>query len=774
MADTSPVLLMFIEDDVNYIPNFKPFLKNRKAYLITGNPATFAEIKHYADSKGITYIISTNSVVLNKVVESQGRSESIANWNGSLYERQGITFLFLSSLSQFYTVPYGKFLAERFVSKIIEPAKWPQTPAFSWELATLNSIEGWFEKFKTAKVIAADIETKNYIDENDNTYVLIRCISYAGLWVVNGRSVIHTIVLPISEAPNGEQLFWLTYMRKFDSLRIPKVYQNGLYDTGHQLTYNSPVSHYLWDTQSIFHSWYSELPKDLGFITAFCCHNVFYWKNMAENSSDLRTLYEYNARDSWGTLVSLLGLMKEVPAYVIKNHLIKFPLWPACAYMNLEGVKVNEQTRSKYIEEYKAAFISTRSRLEKWFGAGFNPASPVQVKKLLSFYGSFDLTSSDAKSLAKFSLRHPLNARFAGEILRSRETAKAISTYLKPKDFSVSAKPSKKSTPLLKNGRLFYALNPDGTDTGRLACREGIYWVGSQIQNQPEELKGMYEADDGFMLFEMDNTCSESFCTGYVSGDANLIDTLLSGRDFHGVNAERFFGVPYAEIIEVKEGIKKVINKKIRNLAKRTNHGASYDMQWFTLLETMGEELVDEAKALLKLPRIWNRRRVCEHLLECFDKAYPTVQHGWYDAIVEIVASTKMLVSQLGWTRYCFSNPKRSKREKDGYIAHVPQNLSVGIINEGLKKVFWQIQVPNSKHFRLKAQVHDSVFGQYRIGYQHLVFEARKMLTMTLPVKDMVKGVTRPMTIPVTVKVGKTWGDMYEPIEGQQEKELVL
>lgn len=762
--DQSPILLMFTENDTHYIPYFKPFLKNRKAFLITGNPTTFAEIVHYAESKGIKYIISTNSHVLNKVVES-GKSNSINNWNGSLYERAGITFLFIQSLDQFFTVPYGKFLAERFVSKIIEPARWPRTPEFCWELANPTTIDKWYERFTKATLIAVDIETKNYIDPNDNTYVLIRCICYSGLWINEvGAESIYTIVLPISEAPEDQQSYWLTWMRKFDSLRIPKVYQNGLYDTSHQLTYGSPVSHYLWDTQSLFHSWYSELPKDLGFITAFCCHNVFYWKDMADGSNDLRLLYEYNARDGWGTLVSLLGMLKELPVYAIKNHLIKFPLWPICSYMNLEGLKVNESTRQALIAEYIDSFKTTRTRLEHWFGQGFNPNSPQQVIKLIQFYGSYDIASSDTKSLAKFSLRHPLNARFAGEIKRARETAKAISTYLKPKDFSVAVKSTKKQTPLLKNERIFYALNPDGTDTGRLACREGVYWTGSQIQNQPEKVKGMYEADPGFELFEMDNTCSESFCTGYLSGDTNLINTLLSGKDFHGVNAERFFGVPYDEIIAYKDGLKKVINKKIRDLAKKTNHGASYDMQWFTLLETMGEQLVDEAKVLLKLPKIWTRRRTCEYLLECFDKAYPTVQHAWYNAITEIAASTHMLVSPLGWTRYCFSNPQKSKREKDGYIAHCPQNLSVGIINEGLKRIFWEIQVPNYKHFRLKAQIHDSVFGQYRIGFQHLVFNARDILTMRLPIKDMVRRKERVMTIPVTIKVGPNWGNMHEII----------
>jgi hypothetical protein len=312
---------------------------------------------------------------------------------------------------------------------------------------------------------------------------------------------------------------------------------------------------------------------------------------------------------------------------------------------------------------------------------------------------------------------------------------------------------------------MFYALNPDGTDTGRLSCKESIMWTGSQVQNQPEETKALWEADDGFILFEPDYETSESYCAGYSSGDSNLLATLLSGKDFHATNAERFFGVAYDDIVAFDGKIKKVINKPLRDLSKRTNHGATYDMMWFTLLATMGEENVDRAKGLLKLPSIWNRRRVCEYLLEAYDKAYPTVRKetsgGWYHAIVTIVSTTHILTSPLGWTRYCFGDPKKSKRNKDSLIAHVPQNMSVGIINEGFKELFWKLQVPHFRNYRLKAQVHDSILGQVRIGYEkELLFLTQKILTRPTKVKDLVKGIERTMTIPVSMKVGQNWANM--------------
>lgn len=743
---------------MSYIQHFKPLLVGKQCYFIEHNPTTISEVELYAKAKGIKFIITTNVHLLNKVVAAQ-KHQNLDNWQGSIYERNGISYLFLNPLKQLFSVPYGTFIAKRFTSKFINPKDWQRTPEFTYDVATPESIDTWYQRFESALLIAEDIETVSFEAENKEYETQIRCVCYTGFWA-NGT--IHTIVLPIGEAPIDQLFYWIAWMRKFNLLKIPKIFQNGLYDTGNMLTYAAPASQYLFDTQSLFHSWYSELPKRLDFITAFCVHNSFYWKDMAKEGG-LQKLFEYNARDGWATMVSFLYLISNMPEWAIKNYLLKFPLWPACCYCNLEGVKINDNQRNKLIEEYKTAFELARSRLQYVLGKEFNPGSPAQVIKLINFYGSTDIIDSTSESVDKFALRHPLNARFSQQIRSYRENAKILSTYLKPEGYSTSVKSTQKKTYLLRYGRMFYALNPDGTDTGRLSCKESIYWTGSQVQNQPEEMKDMWQADDGFELVEFDNETSESYCTGYSSGNSKLLETLLSGKDFHATNAERFFGIPYSEIVQYENNIKNIINKEIRNLSKRTNHGATYDMMWFTLLSTMGEENVDKAKSLLKLPAIWNRRKVCEYLLESFDKAYPGLRNestGWYGAIITIVSTVHMLTSPLGWTRYCFGNPKKSKREKDSLIAHVSQNMSVGIINEGMKKVYWEMQVPNYKDFRMKAQIHDSILAQVRIGYRHLIYQTQKILVRPTPVKSIVDGVTRVMTIPVSVKVGPTWGTM--------------
>lgn len=761
---------MVTPEDMEYIHKIRPLMKGRQTFAIDANPDTIAEVNLWCKSKGIKYVISTNPVVLKKLIDP---SQSLDDWAGSLYESNEITYLFINPLKWFWSVPYGEFVIKRFVSKIISPDEWEATPEFSWELLHTETVDRWFELFQKAILIAVDIETKSFekapestdamelISWNENEKELltaIRCVTYTALWE-DGN--IHSVVIPILEAPVNEQMYWVYWMRRFNRLPAPKIFQNGPYDNAHFLCYAAPTYNYLWDTQSLFHAWYCELPKRLDFVAAFCIHNVFYWKDMAR-SGGTHKLFEYNARDGWATLVSFLYLVKNLPDWAWKNYLIKFPLWVPCISCNLEGMRINATRRAELSAEYIKDFESIRARFKHWFGDEFN-VTPTNIIKLLAFYGSPDLYSSDKYSVESFAVRHPLNARFASTITEYRETAKIISTYLKPKDYSVALRPTKKKSYLLSNGRLFYSLNPDGTDTTRLACSIGFNWTGAQIMNWPakaEEIRSMMIPDEGFEFFEIDAEQSEARDVAYLSGDKNLIETVESGKDYHALNAERFFGVPYDQIVKWVDDAWKVLDKELRNLSKRTNHGSNYNMTWYMLLLTMGERKVDEAKRLLKLPLYWTRRQVCEYLLESYTKAYPVVKGDYYKSIITTVESTRMLISALGWTRYCFGHPSRNKADHNAYVAHPSQNLSVGLINESFKEIYWRVQHRNPRDFRLKAQIHDSIFGQNRIGRRDLVAEAYKLSIRPIEIADCY-GIKRTLVTPMAVKVGMNWQDMH-------------
>lgn len=758
----SPILLMTTPEDESYLGAFKPLLKGHQAFQISANPDSAGETELYARSKGIKYIISTNPVVLRQVVSDNTQSkESIDNWAGSLWERNGITFLFIKPLRQLYSVPHGRFIAERFISKITNPSSWTRTPPFSWEPARLDSIQRWFDLFQKTILIASDIETiswddnpENPLDPKSERHTKIRSCAYTGLWP-DGQ--IHTIVMPIGDAPIEELSHWLAWFRKFNKLPIPKVYQNGLYDCWHKTQYHAPVTNYLWDTQSLFHSWYAELDKNLAFISAFLIHNIFYWKDMAKSANLLRQ-WEYNARDGWATMVSLLALIKEIPEWTVKNHLIKFPLWVPSLDCNLEGFLCDNKERTRLTAQDIQILQQTEGRLKKWFGDRFNPRSPKQVTALINFYGSTDIQSSCEVELLKFGTRHPLNKLFSDTILESRVVAKRISTYYKPSDFSVAQKTDfSKKTPLLRKGRIYFGLNPDGSDTSRFTCKEGASWTGMQIQNQPREPEGpkaMEVADPGWRLFECDNEKSETYTTAYKSGCPGLLETLRKDReeglDFHRLNGTKFFGLKYEEVPQ-----------ELRDDAcKRIIYGAQNNMGPGQLRRLMGDTALFKAKDLLKLPSYYTLDQVAEILMNAYDVGYPEVRKNpdsLYVWITNCVESTRKLVSDLGWTRYCFGHPKKSKPDLNAYTAHMPQVLSVGILNEGFKDGYWKIKKPNARNIRFKAQIHDSILGQVRSGHEQLVIDLCNVLERTVKVTDH-KGITRAMRIPVASKISPIGG----------------
>lgn len=771
MIDNSPILLYTTPFDEPWLPTFRKLAGHRRFFQIAQNPDNAHEVAIYAKSKGIKYIISTNPVVLNKVVNS-GQNESLDNWAGSLWEHSGITYLFLNPLRQLYSVPYGFEIAKRFVSKITNPGAWPRTPEFNWEPATVNNVQHWFDLFSRSILIASDIETVSFDENPDNSLqgtreTLIRSVSYTGLWA-DGH--IYTVVIPIGDAPPEHLSFFISYMRKFNLLPQMKIYQNGLYDSFHKVRYHAPVRNYAGDTQSIFHSWQSELPKDLAFITAYTVHNIFYWKDMAKSSNQFRQ-WEYNGRDSWATLVSFLSMVREVPPYVWQNNQIKFPLWVPCLDCNLEGFLCDEAARQEKTKEDIRELMECERRLKHWFGEGFNPRSPQQVKALIHFYGSPDIQNADEVALLKFGTRHPLNRLFSDTILKSKEISKRISTYYKPSDFSVSqSKSKKKQSPLLYNKRIYYALNPDGTDTSRLSCKEGSNWSGMQIQNQPRDSigpKAMEIADPGWRLFELDNEKSESYTTAYKSGSPSFLETLRQDReegiDFHRMNGTKFFGLKYDEVPQ-----------ELRDDAcKRIIYGAQNNMGFGQLRRLMGDKALARARELLNLPPFYTLDQTAQHLIDAYDVAYPEVRKNpdsLYRWIIVNVMTTKKLVSDLGWTRYCHGNPQNNRQDLNAYTAHVPQVLSVGVLNEGFKESYWKIRLPNARNIRLKAQIHDSILGQVRAGHEQLVMQMKSVLQRKVNVTDK-NGITRVMEIPVGCKISPIGGSWASCVKWKGELE---
>lgn len=727
-------------EDKNFIDFLKPLLGSHTYNLNFVLPETLLVTLSSCDA-----IITCNPSLIKKI--TQKTKCSLEDYAGSLWTRKDVKgrevpILCIPPLKRLISTKPGVFLCKRYLSKLFAKEKWSEPPPFEWTLCDdLPLLSNSFFQLSTSDVISVDIETnpayENWETETNPKHIIV-CVAYSAIKFSSDNNSFSccTFVIPL------KSLDTLGWIRKINNLPQPKIFQNGKYDNFYFLRFGAPVRNWLFDTMEAHHSLFSELPKNLGYIASFYIREVSFWKDEGQ-TGDLYDLYKYNAKDAWATAIVFLVWISEAPDWAIKNYRIKFPLIFSCLACELDGLLINKEAlEAQKIEQKKKQQTALLSLQKKLGLSDFNPRSPKQVLSLLHLFGQKKETSSDAASLDRVGDLHPFFRKLIDEIIDYRESSKLISTYLEAE---------------LWNGKLLYTLNPSGTDTGRLSSKQSQLWCGTQLQNLPEYYKQVIWAEEGFFLGEGDFEQSETRCTAYKSGDENLIAAVESDRDFHAVNTEAFFGVPYNKIIGPN---KSVIDKPLRDLAKRVNHGSNYNMGPGVLLKTMGTKNVLRAKELLGLPRKFSPLEVCAHLLETFTKTYPRVKDEFYKSIVANVHLTKMLVSELGWTRLCFGSPWNSKPDLNSYVAHVPSNLSVGIINEAFVEIFWKVQMPSGGDFRLKGQIHDSILFTYRQGRQDLVEEVRRIMTRPKKIVDC-QGKERTMTIPVAMKGGaRTWTDL--------------
>jgi len=785
-------------EDKEYIPYLKGLFNGHTVWVCLEPMVMLTHLEMYCEKKRVTRVVCTSVPLLQKLVERAGSTvipKSISDYAGSVFTYKSLEIVFISPLRQLFTVPYGKFLAQRYISKVCAATSWPEATNFEWHvLDSASKTEAAYHDLSQAYAIAADIETFQ-------TPLSIRCIGYCGVFIgTGGRLATRSYVLPM------DSVFNLVWMRKINDLPAQKIFQNGKYDNAYLLRYNAPARNWLWDTQHFFHSWYSELPKDLAFLNAFFLRKVVYWKDLAE-TSDLYEYYKYNAMDTWATANVWVQQLLGAPDWARRNYTLEFPLVYPCLLAEMTGLKRDHDAllsaRSRIDTEEEAALSSLRRML----GApSFNPGSPVQVKSLLKLLGCADIDSTNEKDLSKAKLRHPLNARVIDKVLSIRGLRKLATTYLRIDD---DADKNGKGGGKEFHGRILYNLNPHGTDTGRLASREHHFWTGLQIQNvprgepgEPSHTKTTICADDGFYLGESDLEQAESRDSAFISGDAALIAAVSSDRDFHSHNASAFFGRPYESIYDSAAG--KTKDKPLRDLSKRTNHGATYNMGPDVMVDTMGLDKVWMAKKLLALPYI-AAGAVAEHLLTKFHLTYPKLrgpihirndqvrmvlkldkcEHKlyspgtYYASVAYEVTTTRRITSrayhhteanrlQYGsdekavrtyiesgdWTRYCFGKPDSSKPDLNALVAHCPQSLNARTLNEAWLRVFYDVALPNPETFRLHAQIHDSILFSYAAGHEVHAQRVRECMEIPVTVRD-ISGVYRTFTVPAALKLGR-------------------
>lgn len=747
---------------VNYQLSDKPYISMLAVILRDANIQAMStaqamsrqELMHKAKMASAEAVVIINEATLQACTFD--KDATLDAYRGSRINYE-VPVLVVNSLAHLVSKPEGEWLLRRDLQKLRHISK--KAPEFSFTLidnvGKMPAVEQWLSE---CLLIATDIETDVFggPDKKDKDNVeagttLITCCSWAGLHPTQG---IATFVLPLITfgedywRSNSEYAEALQCMQRINASAVPKVMQNGMYDSTHYIRYHAEPHNFTLDTYGMGWAEYSELGRDLSYLSSLHLFDHLHWKEdlaTAKKNKDQYLYWSYNAKDSWRTLRIAIEQLRNLPAYARTNYAKHFKMVYPALYCSFEGLHVDNtirlQVKAEAEKKQEAALVTLQTMFAD---PNFNPGSWQQVE--LYIYRVFGAkkpnigkskSCTDEKNLKAVGEQHPLLARITDEILIYRENAKAIGTYFEFKQI---------------NSRLLYALDPFGTETGRMACRSSSLWAGTQVQNIPPYAKRMLLADEGYELVEIDNKQSEARCTGYLAKEYNLVAALEDAtRDFYKQLGTLFFQIPYEQVTDF-----------FRNaVLKRIVHGTNYMMGADTFIENIGAQVLYETAQKLGIeivlvavrndPTKMTLKAFAKSLLDVYHKPFPRIR-AWYQELYSEILATGMIVSPSGITRRFFGNIVKDHKMLRSAVAHVPQNLSVEILNEGFYKIYKQLVLPSEGRFRLKAQIHDSIMAQYKQEERHIWLPKMKEL-----MRNPVNIYGRELLIPTDAKAGRSW-----------------
>lgn len=737
------IMMLLTAKDKDHIGVWRTSFREKfsRAVVDYNTPITLAQVVTDAKKMGIKQIVTTSNYILKKLIvqtkATTNASEdeySVYKFAGSVFQYMDCEFLIVPPFVQL-RYPIDRFQFDFWFKKFYAPQEFHPDIPFTWEEAQPSRFHDLLKIARSCEFMAVDCETIT-------KPLMANMWGFAMLIAKDGKPHIHSVVVHIDS------------MAKFDFARkmirtenAQKIMHNGHYDCSYALLMNMAPMNFLWDTYGLMHAFYAELPRNLGFTSSIFVRNYMYWKDERKGNFSEKLLY--NAKDCYNTLMAFLGMMNTdaVKDWVTNNYKQTFRMLYPALNADCFGIKVDLEERAKQDQKYYDSLVKRREKIRAWLGIPyFNPSSPDQVSALYYMMSRGKIKGSAKVETAKFRELGPIHNMLGKEIADFRKDVKALGTYFQFE---------------LLDDRLLYKFDPFGTATGRGSSQASDFWCGTQIQNQPGYAKSMYVADEGWEDAEIDNSQSESRTTAYLAQEERLIETVETSPDFHCTNSSLFFGIPFEQLYDVKT--KKKLNKEVRDLGKRVNHGANYNMEAGKMVETMGEKYLYEAARMLGWPPIFTAKMIASLLLRRFEKIYPRVRGAFQDEIAaEITKTGRLVIPHFNWTRICLEWTTGTKEEINAYVAHKPQSASVLAVNEGYYESWRLYQYEEYlKHgvprVRFQAQIHDSLKYQHRPGDD----EVHQLIS-----KAMAKPITfhgRTFVIPNDPKFGaKRWSDLKD------------
>lgn len=479
------------------------------------------------------------------------------------------------------------------------------------------------------------------------------------------------------------------------------VAQNGHYDATWLWFKDRIRIHAHWfDTMLAHHFLYPGLPHDLGFITAQYTDHPYYKDDgkLWREEGDINAFWEYNVKDCCITRMAMECMLNELQQAGMDerffNHIMR--LQPELIEMSVNGVSVDARLKSSFADELGRSLEAARElcQVKARVATGvadynFNPRSNQQLAKLL--FDDLQLVgrgrSTDKENRDRIRL-HPRTNPAARDLInavdRYIQEAKFVSTY-------VSAEPDSDG-----RWRCSYKQTGVASAPGRLSSSQTHWGTGLNMQNIPENAKGMFVAPEGWELSYFDMSQIEARIVAILADIPVWKQQFENARlhpgtyDAHCALASDMFRVAYEQVPRRdrdEEG-----RPTIRYVAKRCRHGLNYRMGPDKLATVTGLSHVE-----------------AEQAYRLYHMASPQVTM-WWDDLVALVRRDRAITTALG--RRWMLLERWDDAALDAIVAFEPQSINGDWTSSVIYKCHDDPDWPPTA--RIVINVHDALIALNR------------------------------------------------------------
>lgn len=486
---------------------------------------------------------------------------------------------------------------------------------------------------------------------------------------------------------------------------IPKVYHNAKYDTVYHLRWNCPAANVVGDTMVMQKAQNPDLRYNQGgFYTLQAVSNFnlevsIYWKDGLNSDGD--KFRHYGMRDTHNTALVWINQVRCLNQHTFKNFIQFFKRLPATMACSMHGFRVLPEEKGRLSSELAKDFTRYNNYVQKVTGYSANQSAKLapfiqaisQIAVKSGHPAAKKLEKTDKNSIRDIQLMDAIGGHVFRQVELARQSRTMLANFVTAPAWSADKFNGGFGD---KGEYIVSSFNFDGTISARLSSSASALWMGINLQNVPAKARQVYGAPKGAILAASDLSAAETWTTAFCSRCIELRETLRGEGDFHKNNASLFFGIPYDDI-----------TSEIRNIGKRVNHAANYNMGVATLIEQAGYELLMDAKELLKLPAHYTVWDIAKHMLDTFDKAYPTIRTRWATEQAYKISKTGRLFCVTGYSPVMNGQPFADKPSLNRAMATEPQHTGCAVSLDTLDNIYDEMMM-GLKIFPI-AQVHDEI-----------------------------------------------------------------